>query len=389
MARKAVKAPEKKTTKAPKPEKVKKERVIVPTASDYLAALRGIKGVEEGDYAFFGDDLAWTSSVEEFISTGSLALNRLTGGGWPVGRLTELAAWEGVGKTTLLDQSIALHQASGGIAVLIDSEQARDESYSVKLGVNPKELIIRKALTLEQGFEGLDQVLAIQEAHMEKLAAKGLKVPPMLIVWDSLGGTPAAAEYEGEAGDKHVGVASRIIKMNFRRMTQRLAHCRAAFVFGNHFYQTMGPFASLVTYGGSGIRYYTSLRLWLSRTGSLKVGDRVVGHKIEAKLRKTRISRPRPPAEVGLVYGSGLHNAYSLFEWGKTHGEKPGHKWVKHSGQWSYLMFEDGTYEAFQQSFVGFGELLQKRPDLYEMIAQKYHAEDEVVVELPPEAEED
>lgn len=373
-------APKKKAPKkkAPKPPRRKKAapRVVVPTAADYLRDLRAMKGVEDEDFAMMADPLAWVSPVEEWLSTGCLALDRLTSGGWPVGRISELAAWESVGKTTILDQSIAAAQRRGAVCVLIDSEQARDEGYTRALGVDVDSLIIHKAETAEDAFIGIDRVLAIQEAHIARLKGKrGKEVPPMLIGWDGIAGTPTRAERDGSADDKHVAEAAKVIKRNFRRLTQRLANARAALVCTNQFYQDIGPFGSIKTYGGSGIRYFTSLRVWLTRTGQLKLGDTEIGHVVQAKLKKTRISKPRPPAEMGLIWGAGIHNAYTLYEWGKTAGVDEHHRWITNRGGWSYLMFPGGEYKAFQQKWLGFAEALTENPAVYEKMLTQYQAE--------------
>jgi len=370
--------PKKKTpAKAPKPPRKKKaERIVVPTPKDYVRDLRAMKDVERGDYAFMSDPIAWTSTVTEWLSTGILALDRLTGGGWPITRIIELAAWENVGKTTVLDQSIAQAQRDGAVCALIDSEQARDINYTAALGVDVDKLIIHKAETVEECFEGIDRVLSIQEAYIKKLTAKKLEPPPMLIAWDSIAGTPTAAELTGAADDKHVAGAAKSVRMNIRRLAQRIAKARACLVFTNHFYENIGPFGGLKTYGGGGIRYGTSLRVWMSRTGTLKGPGKVdVGQKIEAKLKKTRIAKPRPPAELGLIWGAGVHNAYTLYEWGKTAGVEGPHRWVIQKGSWSYLMMPDGTHEAWQGSFVPFADVLKAHPAIYAQMAEQYRNE--------------
>lgn len=365
--------------KAPRKKKrgASTSKAKVPTAADYLRDLRAMKDVTKEDFAMMGDPLAHVSPVKEWLSTGCVALDRLTGGGWPLGRICELAAWESVGKSTLLDQSIAAAQRAGAVCVLIDSEQARDEAYTAALGVDLDKLIIHKAETIEQAYIGIDRVLALQEAHIDRLKrSKGKEVPPMLIAWDSLAGTPTKAELEGAADDSHVAVAAKLNKLNMRRMVQRIAHSRATLIFANQFYQDIGPFASLKTYGGSAIRFFTSLRVWLTRTGTLKISNRQVGHVIQAKLKKTRISRPRPPAELGLLWGAGIHNAYTLFEWGKTAGVDDTHRWIK-PGQsgWTYLMMPDGTHQVFPHRWIGFAEVLAENPALYETLLAQYQAE--------------
>lgn len=368
MERKARELPGTVAVKEPKPARKPKPGL---TAKDYLDELRALKKPKEDEeFAFFSDDL-FTHPVTEWIPSGSLAIDKLTGGGWPVGRISECAAWESVGKSTLLDQSIAQCQRIGGVACLIDTEAARDERYSRLLGVDLDKLIVHSAETIEAAFTGIDKMLAVQEKLVDE--AKGKAQPPILfIVWDSVGGTPTVAERDGAADEAHVMEAARSIKMNFRRLALRLSSLRAALVCTNHFYQTIGPFASLKTYGGSGIRYFTSLRVWLTKKDTLRMGTEQVGHAIEAKLKKTRIGPPTAPVEVGLLWNAGIDNAYSLFEWGKTHGVSPEHRWVALHGSWYYLMLPDGTHETFQRGFVGLGELFQRRMDVYELMATAY-----------------
>ena len=370
----------KKTTKAPKPPtRAKTPRTVkVPTAADYVRDLRAMKGVSPEDYAFMSDPISWTSSVDEWLSTGILALDRLTGGGWPITRIIELAAWENVGKTTILDQSIAQAQRDGAVCALIDSEQARDIGYTADLGVDVDSLIIHKAETIEDAFTGIDRVLSIQEAYIKKLAEKKLRAPPMLIAWDSVAGTPTKAEMQGAADDKHVAGAAKSMRLNMRRLAQRISKARACLVFTNHFYQDIGPFGSLKTYGGGGIRYATSLRVWLTRTGTLKTGDTEVGQIVQAKLKKTRISKPRPPSELGLIWGAGIHNAYTLFEWSKTTGTGEGdgsHRWVLQKGAWCYLMLPDGGNISFQGTFMGFAKVLEDNPEIYARLCAQYQSE--------------
>jgi len=375
--------------KAPKPKtsKTKTPRIVVPDAGVYLRALQGMKGVEPGRFAMYTDELAYTHSIEEFLPTGSLAIDRQLDGGWPVGRISEVAAWSAVGKSTLLDQSLAEVQRLGGVAVLNDTESARDEKYTAKLGVNLDTLIVQKALTIEESMGGIDRILAVQEAQTKLLAPKGLRPPPMLIVWDSLGGTPAKEELEGDADDAHVAVAARIIKRNLRRLTQRISNVRVAVVLANHFYRPIGKgaFAQLETYGGEGVKFFATTRIQLARTGSLKIGEHVVGHTIEVKLRKSRVNVPRAPAEVALIYGAGLHNSYSLFVWGKESKRPDGKPWISQQNPWCYLFYDEADiskYEGFQHSYMGLGELFGRRPDLYEKLARAYLAEGKIDVSL-------
>ena len=369
------KAPSKKAPSKKAPSK--KAPKVKVTSAGYLADLLALR--KPGDPPDFAplEQLAFTQ-VAERIPTGSIALDKLTGGGWPVGRITEVCAWEGVGKSTILDQSAAQCQRMGGIVVLIDSERARDLKYTRQLGVDTSSLIISEADTMEDSFVQLDKVISVQEK--KRTALKG-KVPPILVLWDSLGGTPARAELAGKPDDTHIAAGARVVNLNFKRIVGPLIENRIALVFANHFYKTIGGFSTLVAYGGKGVRYYPSIRLWLSRKSGLDLGSgekkRSVGHVIEAKLRKTKVGQPRPPEAIGLIHGAGVNNAYTLFEWGKVHGiggEYPKHRWITRSGSYYYLVPPGRDSIAIHQQFEGLGALLTEHPDIYQEFAAAYLA---------------
>lgn len=357
--------------KAPKKKGMKKSTSKFGP-EDYLKTLRSMKGVDKSDFAMFSEEIVNTQ-IAEFFSTGSLAIDRQIGGGWPVTRITEVASWEGVGKSTLLDMSLAQCQRMNGIACLIDTEKARDLKYTRMLGVDPDKLLAAEVDTLEEGFEQIERMLEVQEQVKKK--SQGTP-PPMLIVWDSIGGTASISELKGSSEDKHVGSAARVIKMNLRRLTQRISDLRVALVIANHFYEKIGAFGGgLTTYGGSGVRYFTTLRLWLTRTGNVTISNDVVGHTIKAKLKKTRIQNPCPDIETALIYGAGIDNSFTLFEWAKKAFNEDGHPWVQQqqAHYWLYPPGEDPIH--FQRQFFGLGEIFQSRPELYRKMATQFLSE--------------
>lgn len=365
----------KKTKKAAAPAKAatkgKAAKGKGPDASDYLKALNaGTKKASEEGFVFFDSpDLAGTS-VTEWISTGNLGIDSLTGGrGIPVGRFIEVAGWEATGKTTLIDQMIGQHQASGGIAALVDNEGGRSLDYSRRLGVRPDELIAPAVTrSLESTFGALDKAIAVQESMIKRY---GADAPPMLAVVDSIGGAVTEAELKGEAGDSHVGVAARRLKQEMRRLQLRIIDARVAVVLSNHLYKRIGMPGN-EHYGGSGIKYFCHLRLLLTRTGALKIGDREVGQIVRVSLKKTRVTAPKPPVETGLIWGAGFDNSYTLFEWGKENGVGGDHKWITRSGSWFFLNPPGSDPIGFQGQWLGLGNLFVERPEVYQAIVAAY-----------------
>ena len=111
----------------------------LPSAADYIRMLKDGKRTVASADSFPKVTKRLISS--ESIPTGSLALDRLLGGGWPVGGIIEVASQTHVGKSTLLDQSMAHCQRMGGVASLIDMERARSVEYTKTLGVDVPKLI--------------------------------------------------------------------------------------------------------------------------------------------------------------------------------------------------------------------------------------------------------
>jgi hypothetical protein len=172
-----------------------------------------------------------------------------------------------------------------------------------------------------------------------------------------------------------MAVAAKVIKMNFRRLTQRLNKLRVALVFSNHFYENIGGYGGLKTYGGSGVRYHTSVRVWLTSPGKVEIAGKVVGHVITVKLKKNRIQGVKDPIDTALIYGAGVDNSYTLFEWGKGALNQDGQPYIVTSGSWQWLYAGGGAEPiSFQHKFIGLGKIFTEQPALYERMALHFLA---------------
>ena len=142
----------------------------------------------------------------ESVSTGSLSLDVALGiGGLPKGRVIEIYGPESSGKTTLALQVLAEAQKTGGICAFIDAEHALDPVYAKKLGVNTEELLISQPDTGEQALEIADTLVKSGSISV--------------IVVDSVAALTPRAEIEGEMGDHHVGLQSRLMSQALRKLT--------------------------------------------------------------------------------------------------------------------------------------------------------------------------
>ena len=163
----------------------------------------------------------------ESISTGSLSLDLALGiGGLPRGRIIEIYGPESSGKTTLALQVAAEAQKVGGICAFIDAEHALDPIYAKKLGVNTEELLISQPDTGEQALEIADTLI------------KSGSVSVLII--DSVAALTPRAELEGEMGDHHVGLQSRLMSQALRKLTSAVAKTNTMVIFINQIRMKIG-----------------------------------------------------------------------------------------------------------------------------------------------------
>ena len=82
---------------------------------------------------FLNGDTDSPSEVGGWVGTGSsmldLAISNRKGGGFPVGRITEITGLEASGKSLLAAHALADTQKQGGLAVYIDTENAVSRLY--------------------------------------------------------------------------------------------------------------------------------------------------------------------------------------------------------------------------------------------------------------------
>lgn len=163
----------------------------------------------------------------EAISTGSLTLDIATGiGGVPKGRIIEIYGPESSGKTTVALHIIAEAQKKGGIAAFIDAEHALDPGYAKKLGVNIENLIISQPDTGEQALE-------IAEALVRSGAID-------VIVVDSVAALVPKAEIEGDMGDSHMGLQSRLMSQAMRKLSGAINKSNTVAIFINQLREKIG-----------------------------------------------------------------------------------------------------------------------------------------------------
>ena len=283
------------------------------------------------------------------ISTGALSLDLALGGrGIPRGRIIEIFGPESSGKTTLALTVAANAQKAGGVAAFIDAEHALDPSWAKRIGVNIDELLVSQPDTGEQALE-------ICELLVRSNAVDA-------IVVDSVAALIPRAEIEGEMGDAHVGLQARLMSQAMRKLTGVIARSNCTVIFINQIREKIGVMfgSPETTPGGRALKFYSSVRIDIRRTSSIKDGETSVGNRVRARVVKNKVAPPFRDSEFDIMFDEGISVAGDLLDLGVNDGV------IEKSGAWfSYGEVRIGQGRENAKQFI------KDNPDLAKEVREK------------------
>ena len=266
---------------------------------------KSIQGLSIG----FNDPTDW-------ISTGNYALNYLISGdfdkGIPLGKVTVFAGESGAGKSYICSGNIVKNAQDQGIfVILVDTENALDESWLHALGVStgPDKLLKLNMSMIDDVAKAISTFMTDYKALPEEERMK------VLWVIDSLGMllTPTdvnqfeAGDMKGDMGRKPKALTSLV-----RNSVNMFGSYNVGLVCTNHTYASQDMFdPDDKISGGQGFIYASSIVVAMKKMklkedeDGNKITD-VMGIRAGCKVMKTRYAKPFEGMQVKIPYSTGM-----------------------------------------------------------------------------------
>jgi recombination protein RecA len=230
----------------------------------------------------------------ERVPTGSLTIDRITGGGFPRGRHVELFGDYMAGKSYILYKTLALAQQRGEVCALVDGEKVFDAKWFRHLGGDPESLIYKRPKTAE---ELIKTVMLLAMSDDDNAAADVIGI-------DSVASLLPREEFEKdvEEGDDRTAGRARMMSRFLRRVTA--VNDKTLFIWTNQYIDKIGRIPGNTTPGGRALKFYASIRIEMKRLDKKKKGRKVavksefkekpvsVGHWVAVRAEKQKTAMP-------------------------------------------------------------------------------------------------
>lgn len=244
----------------------------------------------------------------ERLPSQCLAIDAVTGGGYPLGRMIEIFGAASSGKSTACLHAIAEAQRAfpDKFCALVDSEYSFDPVYAAQCGVNVSELLVAQPDSGTDGF-------AILQGFIEAGAS--------LIVVDSVAAmVPREEAEEEDFGKSTVGLQARMMSKALRKLTPVVGRAKCVVIFTNQMRDKIGVMYGdpTTTTGGKALEYYSSIRLKFTKLGTIDNGSGDNKEKVSVRTRveavKNKTFPPFKRKEFIISFGKGIDNEEAIFQ---------------------------------------------------------------------------
>jgi recombination protein RecA len=201
-----------------------------------------------------------------------------------------------------------------------------------------------------------------------------------LVVVDSVAALVPRAEIEGDMGDSHMGLQARLMSQALRKLVAAISKSKGSVIFINQIRMKIGVMFGNpeTTTGGNALKFYSTVRMDIRRTGAIKKGDAILGNSTRVKVVKNKVAPPFREATFDILFGKGISRAGEVLDLGVKAGI------VEKSGSWySYAGERLGQGRDFVRDY------LQENQEIFDTIEQEVRTFHHIPVagsDSPPES---
>lgn len=254
------------------------------------------------------------------LPTGSIGIDKILGGGFPGGRLTQIYGQEKVGKTTLLYSAIAEGQKMGLTSVLLSLEGTYDKYYAKACGidVDSNTFNVFSSDNAEAGFNTIISLLMDSDAK--------------IIAIDSIAAANPRANVEKKHAEKPsdpgavIGARSRVITDFITNALIPMLRQDITLIVANQLrtkINTMGGRSPLVPAGGQALQYFTTVKVNMWKPNRSGTTTEVVVDK-----GKDWFIDAYQACTIDIVHGKGINKEKEMIYLGVEAGL------IKQAGSW-------------------------------------------------------
>ena len=260
-----------------------------------------------------GSYLASPKSSMQFIPSGCVKLDCDLGGGWPLGKVSNVVGDASTGKTLVgIEAGANFIRNFDGYVDFNEAEGAFDTPYAESLGVDMRRFKVKSVDTVEDVERRIDRRinLCLQ------------KNVPGLIIWDSVDATTDKAEQkqgfdEGSYGGAKPKQIGKMFRQHVRGLREANIHLMCISQTRDKIGVTFGE--KKTRSGGKSLQFYASQVVWLAYLGqvsrTINKIKRTTGVQIRAKSKKNKIGLQFRESDFNIEFGFGIDDLTASVNW--------------------------------------------------------------------------
>jgi protein RecA len=253
----------------------------------------------------------------KFIHSGCTGLDCILGGGYALGRISNIVGDKSTAKTALATEALInfIIQYPKGVGAYREREYAFDREYAAAMGLP----IDKIDFGPEEGWSTVEEFAKDFDKYLAQCTKEKR---PGLYVLDSLDSLSDEAEMKRDVGDATYGTAkAKALSEFFRKTAAKIESSRVHLMVISQVRDNIGAMfgEKHKRSGGRALDFYSSQIIWLSHMGflnkTIKKVRRPYGIEVKAKCKKNKVGLPFREFEFDFIFGYGVDDLAASISW--------------------------------------------------------------------------